>query len=112
MDVTRQIAKVEEERWARHRYNLTTGLGEDGRRITGTEEHMELSRRTACEGTVLLKNGGTLPLKKGCTVALFGIGSLDYVQCGGGSGRVFSKHIYNLYDGLMLKKDKQNKKLL
>ena len=108
MDVTRQIAKVQEERWARHRYNLTTGLGEDGRRITGSEEHMELSRRTACEGTVLLKNGGTLPLKKGCTVALFGIGSLDYVQCGGGSGRVFSKHIYNLYDGLMLKKDKVN----
>lgn len=106
MDVTRQIAKVEEEKWARHRYNLTTGIGENGARVTGSDAHLALSGAVAAEGMVLLKNQGVLPLKKNTTVALFGIGSLDYVKCGGGSGRVFNKHAYNLYEGFLTKADK------
>ncbi|MBP3685631.1 MAG: glycoside hydrolase family 3 C-terminal domain-containing protein [Clostridia bacterium] len=103
MDVTRQIAKVEEEKWARHRYNLTTGIGEGGARVTGSGAHLALSRAIAAEGIVLLKNNGVLPFQKKPTVALFGIGCLDYVKCGGGSGRVFAKHTYNLYEGLLAK---------
>ncbi len=103
MDVTRQIAKVEEEKWARHRYNLTTGIGENGFRVTGSEQHLMLSRAISAEGMVLLENSGVLPLRENTRVALFGIGSLDYVKCGGGSGRVFCKHTYNLYEGLTQK---------
>lgn len=105
MDVTRQIAKVQEEKWARHRYNLTTGIGEGGARVTGSAAHLALSKAVAAEGMVLLKNEGILPLKRGTTVALFGIGSLDYVKCGGGSGRVFNKHATNLYEGLCAKSE-------
>lgn len=106
LDVTRQIAKVAEEKWARYIYNLTSGIGEHGACVTGSEEHIALSRKVAGEGMVLLENNGILPLKQGTTVALFGIGSLDYVKCGGGSGRVFCKYVYNLYDGLLAKSDK------
>ncbi len=102
-DVTRQIAKIKEEKWARSIYSLTTGLGEGGKRLTGSEEHLQLSRQVAAEGMVLLENNGTLPLKNGCRVALFGIGCLDYVKCGTGSGRVFNAHETNLYEGLCAK---------
>ena len=100
MDVTRQIARVEEEKWARFRYSLTTGIGENGERITGSEQHLQLSREVAAEGMVLLENSGILPLRENTCVALFGISTLDYVKCGTGSGRVFNKHAYNLYEGL------------
>ncbi|MGN1163296.1 MAG: hypothetical protein ACI4S4_00680, partial [Candidatus Ornithospirochaeta sp.] len=72
------------DKWTRLKYTLTTPLGKDGRRVTGSLSHVALSRRAASESTVLLKNeGGILPLKEGTPVALFGKGIYDYVKGGG-----------------------------
>ena len=47
----------------------------------------ELAVRAAAEGTVLLKNDGTLPLKKGTKVAVFGTNTdANFYAGGGGSG--------------------------
>ncbi len=89
------------ERWARAKYQPVLPLGEDGRRITGSREHITLSKNAAKEGMVLLKNeGGLLPLKKGSKVALFGKATFDYVKGGGGSGDVTVAYTRNLYEGL------------
>ncbi len=103
MNILRHGQKVQPERWARHKYSITTGIGENGQRITGSKEHIALSRKIATEGMVLLENNGLLPLKKGSTVALFGIGSIDYVKGGGGSGEVYSQYVRNIYEGFMCK---------
>ena len=50
-------------RWQRALYTPVKPLGEGGRIVTGSSEHIELSRRAAGEGMVLVKNeGGVLPL--------------------------------------------------
>ncbi len=95
---------VKPEKWARYKYNLTTNLGENGKRLTGCEEHIALSKAVAEEGMVLLENNGLLPLQEGTTVALFGVGSLDFVKGGGGSGRVFPAYTRNVYEGFAAKK--------
>ena len=104
MNIMRKSAKVEPEKWARYKYNLTTNIGENGKRLTGCKEHIELSRKVAEEGIVLIENNGILPLKDGIKVALFGIGSIDYVKGGGGSGMVYSKYVRNIYEGFLCKK--------
>jgi len=82
-------------------------LGEEGRRVTASREHIEISKNAAKEGMVLLKNEKeALPLQAGCRVALFGKGTFDYVKGGGGSGDVTVSYIRNLYEGFALKKDK------
>lgn len=96
-------ALVRAGKWSRYRYNLISGMGENGKRMTGSVEHIALSRKAAQEGIVLLENNGLLPLKKGTTVALFGIGSLDYMKGGGGSGMVYSSHVSNIYEGFARK---------
>lgn len=59
--------------------------GPDGTRITVGRMHIELCRRAAAEGMVLLENrDNALPLRQGEAVALFGNGSVDYVKGGGG----------------------------
>lgn len=93
-------------KWVRHLYQPCLPLGEDGRRVTGSKEHIELSREGAAEGMVLLKNENeTLPLKKNSKIALFGKGSVDYVKGGGGSGDVTIRYSRSLYEGLKLKED-------
>ena len=91
-------------KWQRYRYYPVLPLGEDGKIITGCQEHIALSREAAAEGMVLLKNEGKLlPLCKGSKVALFGKASVDYVKGGGGSGDVTVKYVRNLCDGMEMK---------
>lgn len=95
--------------WTRLKYNLTTPLGEDGKRATGSPSHISLSRKAATESMVLLKNNDSiLPLKKGAKLALFGKGIYDYVKGGGGSGDVSCEYIKGLADGLK-EKEKEGK---
>ena len=90
--------------WNRLRYTPVLPLGEDGRRITASREHLELSRQVASEGMVLLKNEDhVLPLKKGTKVALFGKGTADYVKGGGGSGDVTVPYLRSLHQGMQIK---------
>ena len=103
MDFIRPFEKIRTEKWARYKYNLTDGIGENGERVTGSRQHVELSHKVAAEGMVLLENNGLLPLKKGTTVALFGVGSVDYIKCGNGSGMVHSEYVRNLYGGFKSK---------
>lgn len=94
------------EKWARLRYKPCLPMGADGRCVTGSKEHIEISRKIADEGIVLLKNDNNLlPLKKGASVAVFGKAQYDYVHSGGGSGYVFTPYIRNIYAGLKLKAD-------
>ncbi len=90
------------QKWSRLLYQPALPLRGD-RRVTGCEEHIQLSRKAAEEGMVLLENDGTLPLSKERPVALFGKGSVDYVKGGGGSGDVYCKYVHSLYDGLTAK---------
>lgn len=85
----------------RFKYSPLLPLGEDGRIVTGSKEHIALSRKAAGEGMVLLKNENAfLPFKKGKKVALFGKASVDYVKGGGGSGDVTVAYVHNLCDGM------------
>ncbi len=94
------------EKWSRINYNPCLPLGENNTKITGCKKHIELSRKSAQEGIVLLKNeGNILPLKKGSRVAVFGKAQIDYVRGGGGSGIVFSDYVRNIYEALSMKKE-------
>ena len=104
---TEIIMKIQEnklEKWARIKYMPCIPMKADGTKITGCREHIELSRKAACEGMVLLKNErGALPLKKGTKLAVFGKGQYDYIKGGGGSGDVNCAYIRNIYDGFKVK---------
>ena len=91
-------------KWQRSLYQPVLPLGKDGKRVTGSAEHIALSRKAAGEGMVLVKNeNDTLPLAKGTKVALFGKGTIDYVKGGGGSGDVTVEYIRNFYEGMKIK---------
>ena len=88
-------------KWQRYKFMPVRPLGEDGKIVTGSKEHIALSRKVAAEGMVLLKNENRLlPLKRGSQVALFGKASVDYVKGGGGSGDVTVAYVRNLCDGM------------
>ncbi len=92
------------KKWARILYQPVLPLGENKQLLTGSDTHIEIARRSAAEGMVLLKNeGGLLPLARGTTVALFGIAQFDYVKGGGGSGVVHCAYTRNIYNGLKIK---------
>ena len=87
-------------KWRRSLYHPNLPLGENGKRVTACAEHTELSKNTAKEGMVLLKNNDSvLPFGKGTKLALFGMGTFDYVKGGGGSGDVTVEYTVNLYEG-------------
>ena len=101
------------KRWARFLYQPGLPLGKDGRRVTGSEEHIELSRRAATEGMVLLKNENhVLPFSFGKKIAVFGKGCVDYVKGGGGSGEVTVAYKRCLLDGLRIKEQEGKVALL
>lgn len=63
-------------------------------------ETAQVARQVANEGIVLLKNDGTLPFK-GKKLALFGIGAIDTIICGTGSGYAFSPYKVTVIQGLL-----------
>ena len=97
------------DKYARFRFQPCIPLGEDGRCVTASVEHANLSRKAAADGMVLLKNqGNTLPLKQGTRVALFGKGTIEYIKGGGGSGDVHCPYVRNIFDGFK-KKEQEGK---
>ena len=64
--------------------------------------HAAITRQSAAEGIVMLKNNGTLPWKDGAikTVALFGENSYDFLSGGTGSGCVHPPYVVDMLEGL------------
>ncbi len=91
---------------ARFLYQPVLPLGKNGRFVTNSKLHWDLAGQIAAEGTVLLKNDGTLPLKKGAKICLFGLGAGDFLFGGGGSGRVFTDKNITLAEGLEVAADR------
>lgn len=64
------------------------------------EKHAEITRNSANEGIVLLKNNNVLPIQQTVEVALFGITSYDFISGGYGSGDVNEAYSVSLEEGL------------
>lgn len=91
-------------KWLRHLYQPCKGAGTEGRMVSGSAEHIALSRRAAGEGIVLLKNENqVLPLAPGKKVVLLGKAGEEYIKGGGGSGEVSVAYIRSLFGGLKIK---------
>ena len=63
------------------------------------KENRQIAYEAACEGIVLLKNDGTLPVKKG-RIALFGSGASRTIKGGTGSGEVNERYSVTILEGL------------
>lgn len=66
------------------------------------KKHFNSTRALAGECMVLLKNDGTLPLKAGGKIALYGEGARNTVRGGTGSGMTITRHAYSIEEGLEL----------
>ena len=96
---------MKETRWNRLRFQPCLPLGEDGRRVTSSQKHIDLAHNIAKEGIVLLKNDGILPIKTGSRIAIFGKAQIEYVSGGGGSGEVYPIYNRNVYEGFKVKEE-------
>ena len=93
------------ERFGRYLYQPVLPLGRDRRKITASKKHLELAKKIAAEGTVLLKNDGTLPLEKGSRICLFGRGTGEFLFGGGGSGSMMATGRVDLAEALLHRED-------
>ena len=63
--------------------------------------HAAIARKAAAESFVLLKNEGkTLPLARGSRIALFGVGAVETIKGGTGSGDVNERCSVSIAQGL------------
>ena len=63
------------------------------------KDNLQVAYRAACEGIVMLKNDGTLPLQTR-KVALYGPGVSMTIKGGTGSGEVNERHSVTILEGM------------
>ena len=100
--VSKTVGKIVQRSIDRH---MGAGLMQEENTAAGERYYAagfpELIRQAAAEACVLLKNDGTLPLKKDEEIAVFGRCQLDWFYVGYGSGGdVHPARRVNLIDGL------------
>ena len=78
-------------------YTKATANGEETLREL---ENRRIAYEAACEGMVLLKNEGVLPLKTK-KVALYGPGASMTIKGGTGSGEVNERHAVTVLEGML-----------
>ena len=64
------------------------------------EAHATITRQSASEGMVLLRNEGALPMQDVKNLALLGVTSYDFIAGGSGSGNVNEAYSVSLEEGL------------
>ena len=82
----------------KHYTKATTNGAESAREL----ENRQLAYEAACEGMVLLKNDGTLPLQTK-RVALYGPGAARTIKGGTGSGEVNERHAVSVLEGMQIR---------
>lgn len=88
---------------ARFLYQPAIPLGRNRTFVTGSRAHLAVAAEAATEGTVLLKNNGTLPLLTCSRICLFGRGAgSGFLFGGGGSGRLQTEGRIDLAQGLQM----------
>ena len=81
---------------------LSASGGKRARRVTGSREHIELSRKAASEGMGAAEESGRCAAfsERAETGCLWAKPCVDYVKGGGGSGDVTVAYTRNLMEGL------------
>jgi beta-glucosidase len=75
------------------------------------EGHAKIAYKAGVEGAVLLKNDGVLPIKEDARIALFGVGQIETVKGGTGSGDTHPKYVISILEGLREKHLKVDEEL-
>lgn len=105
--VTKEDVDASVESILRGLIKITPRLKYTSRSVIACKKHTALAKRAAAEGTVLLKNDGVLPLKKG-KIAVIGRYA-DKINVGDhGSSSVFAPYTVTPYEGLCNVYGKEN----
>lgn len=75
------------------------------------EGHAKTAYKAGVEGAVLLKNDGVLPIGEDARIAVFGVGQIETVKGGTGSGDTHPRYVVSILEGLREKRLKIDEEL-
>ncbi|MEM1570423.1 MAG: beta-glucosidase [Candidatus Bathyarchaeia archaeon] len=75
------------------------------------EGHAKIAYRAGVEGAVLLKNDNALPIREDARIAIFGVGQIETVKGGTGSGDTHPRYVISILEGLKEKNLKIDEEL-